>query len=87
MGSVKLPVQCHNGSATQAHVLLKGTRRTLHLPPASLASQLKGGEESSMVALVLVVCLQIMIINFKPATFISESTIEGATEGTGVGII
>ena len=45
MGSVKLPVQCHNGGTTQAHVLLKGTRSTLHLPPASLASQLKGGEQ------------------------------------------
>lgn len=45
MGSVKLPVQCHNGSTTQAHVLLKGTSRTLHLSPASLASQLKGGGE------------------------------------------
>ena len=35
----------------------------------------------------LVVCLQIMIIDFKLATFITESTIEGATEGTGGGVI
>ena len=40
-----------------------------------------------MVTVVLVVCLQIMIINFKMATFISESTIEGAAEGTGGEVI
>ena len=57
---------------------------TSHPPPASCLPRLatEGGEESNVVTVVLVVCLQIMIINFKPATFVSESTIEGAAEGT-----
>ena len=61
-----------------------------HPPPASCLPRLateRRGEESSVVTVVLVVCLQIMIIDFKLATFITESTIEGATEGTGGGVI
>ena len=62
LGSAKLPIQCHDGSTTKAHVLLKSTSCSLHLPHASLTSQLKGrggvGEEnSSMVRGVLLVCL------------------------------
>lgn len=44
VGSAKLPIQCHNGSTTEAHVLLKSTCCSLHLPPVCLATQLKEGE-------------------------------------------